>query len=141
MPVAMHSFADWIHDPIASCTFRSASSGVAPSDIQPGSSGTTAKYPPPSLSGSRSMRTVYSSFASAVVMKGSGAVQVSVTGCLLPRLLPSIGPEFATAPRPALRHGRAGSTQRHQRDLGRHAEAERHDAAAEAAGDNDVAVL
>ena len=38
-------------------------------------------------------------------------------------------------------HGRTRSTQRHQHDFRRDADAERHDAAAEAAGDDQVAIL
>src|SRR5205823_14028302 len=38
-----HSLADSIQEAMASCTFFSASSGVAPSDMQPGGSGTVTR--------------------------------------------------------------------------------------------------
>src|ERR1700691_2414159 len=55
-----HSLAASIQETMASCTFFSASSGVSPSDMQPGKSGTVARQPPPSVSARRSMRTAYS---------------------------------------------------------------------------------
>jgi hypothetical protein len=60
--------ASSIHAATASCTDASAASGVSPSDMQPGRSGTSATKPPPSSSGSGSMITGYSSLGMARVL-------------------------------------------------------------------------